>query len=133
MPPRRADAVNDILRGVQEPGGFGYDNGLALNQPSAGKTGTIQRQHGGVVHGLHPDPGDGRDDRRRQRRRHLGHPQRPDVGGHRHRRRFGSTVAGPMWGDAMHVIQQWLPTTTSPRPAARTSPACSPRSRTPAA
>ena len=22
---------------------------------------------------------------------------------------FGSTVAGPMWGDAMHVIQQWLP------------------------
>ena len=26
---------------MQEPGGFGYDNGLGLAQPSAGKTGTI--------------------------------------------------------------------------------------------
>ena len=35
-----ADAVNDVLRGVQEPGGFGYGAGIALNVPSAGKTGT---------------------------------------------------------------------------------------------
>ena len=40
MPPIDADAVNDILRGVQEPGGFGYDAGTRLDQPSAGKTGT---------------------------------------------------------------------------------------------
>ncbi len=52
-----ADAVNDILRGVQEPGGFGYDAGISLDQPSAGKTGTINEQHGGVVRRLHPDPG----------------------------------------------------------------------------
>src|ERR687894_400658 len=40
LPKDVADAVNDILRGVQEPGGFGYSAGLALTQPSAGKTGT---------------------------------------------------------------------------------------------
>ena len=40
MPGPTADAVNDILRGVQEPGGFGYSAGLNLAQPSAGKTGT---------------------------------------------------------------------------------------------
>ena len=36
-----ADAVNDILRGVQEPGGFGHGAGINLAQVSAGKTGTI--------------------------------------------------------------------------------------------
>src|SRR3954469_16036620 len=36
-----ADAVNDVLRGVLEPGGFGYDAGINLHQPAAGKTGTI--------------------------------------------------------------------------------------------
>src|SRR3954449_10898628 len=34
-------AVNDDLRGVLEPGGFGYDAGINLHQPAAGKTGTI--------------------------------------------------------------------------------------------
>ncbi len=39
----QADAVSDVLRGVQEPGGFGYGAGLALRQPSAAKTGTTER------------------------------------------------------------------------------------------
>ena len=34
-----ADTINDILRGVMQPGGFG--SALALDKPSAGKTGTI--------------------------------------------------------------------------------------------
>ncbi|WP_246360401.1 transglycosylase domain-containing protein, partial [Nocardioides massiliensis] len=38
MPRSTADAVNDILRGLLEPGGFAY--GSALGRPSAGKTGT---------------------------------------------------------------------------------------------
>ena len=43
LPESTADAINDVLRGVQEPGGFGYDNGgTGLNVPSAGKTGTTQ-------------------------------------------------------------------------------------------
>lgn len=38
-----ADSVNDVLRGVQEPGGFGYDNGnTGLAVDSAAKTGTTQ-------------------------------------------------------------------------------------------
>ena len=42
LPQPAADAVNDILRGVQEPGGFGYTAGINTAQPSAGKTGTIR-------------------------------------------------------------------------------------------
>src|SRR5690242_15857824 len=38
----QADAINDILKGVLDPGGFGYDAGISMNQPDAGKTGTIQ-------------------------------------------------------------------------------------------
>ena len=75
----------------------------ALDQPSAGKTGTTRRQHGGVVRRLHPEPRHRRDDRRRQRARPLDHAERPDRRRQLHRRSaFGSTFAGPMWGDAMH-------------------------------
>jgi membrane peptidoglycan carboxypeptidase len=42
LPETTADAVNDVLRGVQEPGGFGYQQGTGLNVPSAAKTGTTQ-------------------------------------------------------------------------------------------
>ena len=38
-----ADAVNDILKGVQTGNGFGATAGLALNQESAGKTGTTNQ------------------------------------------------------------------------------------------
>ncbi|MET1063286.1 MAG: transglycosylase domain-containing protein, partial [Aeromicrobium sp.] len=34
----QAAQINDILRGVQEPGGFGYSNGTGLKIPSAAKT-----------------------------------------------------------------------------------------------
>ena len=78
-----ADTVNDILRGVMAPGGFGQ--ALALNKPSAGKTGTIHEQHGRVVQRLHPDARDGGDDRRRQLQGPADHPERPSVGG-AHRR-----------------------------------------------
>lgn len=37
-----AAQINDILTGLQKPGGFGYSNGTALNIPSAAKTGTTQ-------------------------------------------------------------------------------------------
>lgn len=35
-----AAQINDILKGLQQPGGFGYNNGTGLNIPSAAKTGT---------------------------------------------------------------------------------------------
>ena len=31
------------------------------------------------------------------------------LGGERIEQAFGSTQAGPMWGDAMKVIKKWLP------------------------
>ncbi len=53
MPGATADAVNDILRGVMEPGGFGQN--IAIDKPSAGKTGTQPAEHVGVVRWLHPE------------------------------------------------------------------------------
>ena len=37
-----AAQINDILTGLQKPGGFGYANGTGLGIPSAAKTGTTQ-------------------------------------------------------------------------------------------
>ena len=37
-----AAQINDILVGLQRPGGFGFSNGTGLNIPSAAKTGTTQ-------------------------------------------------------------------------------------------
>ncbi len=100
-----ADAVNDVLRGVQEPGGFGYQNGIALNQPSAGKTGTSQSNKsvwfvgytpnlaaaamiGGANQAGTPIPLAGQ-----------------TIGGSYWNTASGSGRAGPIWGDAMKAIQ----------------------------
>ena len=104
-------------RGVQEPGGFGYNAGLGLDQPSAGKTGTIDGNRAVWFVGYTPNlataamlagansPGP------------LDHAQRPD----RRRAttstgRFGSTHAGPIWGDAMQAIEDFLPDVDFTRP-----------------
>ena len=44
LPSAVADAVNDVLRGVMEPGGFGNGAGINTAQVSAGKTGTTNSQ-----------------------------------------------------------------------------------------
>jgi membrane peptidoglycan carboxypeptidase len=105
------DAVNDILRGVQEdPSGFGYLNNLTLEVPSAAKTGTIQDNKSVWYMGYTEDlstaamiAGANRD----------GHPitlvgQTVGGSGVTEDIAFGSTLAGPMWYDAMSVIQKWL-------------------------
>ena len=103
-----ADAVNDVLRGVQEPGGFGYGAGLGLDQDSAAKTGTTDSNMSvwyvgytanlagaAMVAGANADGGwvtlNGQ-----------------VVGGSPIYSAFGSTVAGPIWGDAMQVIDDTL-------------------------
>ena len=103
------DAVNDILRGVQETG-FGAQNGLTLNVPSAAKTGTIQENKSVWYMGYTEDlataamiAGANRE----------GHPITlvgQTIGGQGVTSdiAFGSTLAGPMWYDAMSVIQSWL-------------------------
>ena len=103
-----ADAVNDVLRGVQEPGGFG-NAGLNLDQPSAGKTGTTDAQPGRLVHRLHPEPRDRLDDRRRQLQGRRVTLNGQTVGGSYISGAAGSTTAGPMWGDAMKAIERYIP------------------------
>jgi membrane peptidoglycan carboxypeptidase len=103
-----ADAVNDILRGVQEPGGFGYDNGLGLAQPSAGKTGTINDNKAVWFIGYTPNLATAA---MLAGANTLGQPITLNgqyVGGTYIDRAFGSTQAGPIWGDAMRVVQNYL-------------------------
>ena len=118
LPEAVADAVNDVLRGVQEPGGFGYDNGLGLSQPSAGKTGTIQDNKAVWFIGYTPNIATAA---MLAGANTLGQPITLNgqyVGGSYIDRAFGSTDAGPIWGEAMRVVQGYLPDVdfTSPDP-----------------
>ena len=112
-----ADTVNDILRGVLEPGGFG--SRLALNKPSAGKTGTIQNNKAVWFNGYTPAlataamvAGANQE----------GEPitlNGQTVGGQFVASAFGSTTAGPMWSQAMREIQDLLPDEDFVRPTGR--------------
>jgi membrane peptidoglycan carboxypeptidase len=106
-----ADAVNDVLRGVQEPGGFGYDAGLGLNVPSAGKTGTTDSNMSVWFMGYTPHLATASMIAGANRLGHWITLNNQTIGGQFVFAAHGSTTAGPMWGDAMHVIQRWLPPT----------------------
>jgi membrane peptidoglycan carboxypeptidase len=107
LPASTADAVNDVLRGVQEPGGFGYDLGhTGLSVPSAAKTGTTQDGKSVWFVGYTPQlataamiAGASKDG------------QRPieltgqTIGGNYIYEVSGSGFAGPMWAQAMQAIQ----------------------------
>ena len=107
MQPNTADTVNDILRGVMTGRGFGA--GLALDKPSAGKTGTTSFNKAVWFDGYTPAlatasmiAGANRE----------GKPiplNGQTVGGQYIVSAHGSTTAGPMWADAMRPIQDLLP------------------------
>jgi len=113
MPNWVADQVNDITRGVQEHG-FGAQNGLGLKNaagqviPSGGKTGTTQSDKSVWFDGYTPQISTvsmiaGANS--------FGTPISLDhvsVGGYVHSDVSGSGFAGPMWGDAMHPIENTL-------------------------
>ncbi|GAB3762153.1 membrane peptidoglycan carboxypeptidase [Nocardioides ginsengisegetis] len=110
MPQSTADAVSDVLRGVQEPGGFGYDVGHTnLTVPSAAKTGTSQDGKSVWFVGYTPHIATagmiaGADQ--------LGRPLKlagQYVGGNYVYTATGSGFAGPMWAEAMHVVDDTLP------------------------
>lgn len=105
-----AAQVNDILKGLQQPGGFGYDNGTGLNVPSAAKTGTTQNSKAVWYAGYTPELANASMIAGVNKR---GLPKsligvtingRPldfnSVG--------GSSLAGPMWKLAMGKIQDSL-------------------------
>lgn len=106
----QAAQINDILRGVQEPGGFGYNNGTGLSIPSAAKTGTAQDNKSVWYTGYTPElstasmiAGVKKNGRPRS------------LAGVKVKGAFlnfqavgGSSLAGPMWAKAMKKIQDSL-------------------------
>jgi membrane peptidoglycan carboxypeptidase len=114
MQENTADTVNDILRGVMQGGGFGA--GLALDKPSAGKTGTINSNMAVWFDGYTPAlatvsmiAGANQDG-------HWVTLNGQTVGGQYVGTAHGSTTAGPMWADAMRAIQDLLPNEDFVRP-----------------
>jgi membrane peptidoglycan carboxypeptidase len=119
MPAAVADAVNDILRGVQEPPeGFGYRAGLTLAQPSAGKTGTINDNMAVWFVGYTPNLATASMIAGANSLGHWTTLNGQVVGGTYIGTAHGGTHAGPMWGDAMKVVERFLPDTdfTPPDP-----------------
>jgi membrane peptidoglycan carboxypeptidase len=109
LPPDVADTVNDILRGVQEPGGFGHGAGIALDQPSAGKTGTIQSNRAVWFVGYTPTMATAAMLAGANRQGHWVTLNGQVVGGSLIDSASGSRHAGPIWGGAMQAAQRWLP------------------------
>ena len=102
-----ADAVNDILRGVIEPGGFGQ--ALALNKPAAGKTGTINSNMAVWFNGYTPALATASMIAGANQQGHWVTLNGQTVGGRYVSSAAGSTLAGPMWALAMRAIQDTLP------------------------
>ncbi len=115
-----ADAVNDILRGVQEGNGFGASAGLTLNQPSAGKTGTTNSNQAVWFIGYTPNLAAAAMIAGANSKGHWLTLNGQSVGGVYIEGAHGSTNAGPIWGDAMKVVQQYLPDTDFSSPNPRT-------------
>ncbi len=113
----QAAQINDILRGVQERGGFGFSNGTGLSIPSAAKTGTTQDNQAVWYSGYTPElatasmiagvvTNDENPDNNGRPKSLVGVTinGRPldfnSVG--------GSSLSGPMWAKAMQKIQSSL-------------------------
>jgi membrane peptidoglycan carboxypeptidase len=103
LPESTADAINDVLRGVQEPGGFG------LSVPSAGKTGTTQDGKAVWFVGYTPQLATAAMIAGATKK--GGKPMQlagQTIHGNYIYSVTGSGFAGPMWADAMHAIQKRL-------------------------
>ncbi len=103
-----ADTVNKILSGVQAPGGFGYSN-ASLDIDSAAKTGTVSKNKAVWYAGYTPDLAAAAvlagANRQGTQLTLVGQT----VAGESLASASGSALAAPIWGDAMRVIQRWLP------------------------
>jgi membrane peptidoglycan carboxypeptidase len=107
MQQNTADTINDILRGVMERGGFGA--GLALDKPSAGKTGTISENMAVWFDGYTPALATASMIAGANSEGHWVTLNGQSIGGQYVATAHGSTNAGPMWADAMRAIQDDLP------------------------
>ncbi len=107
MPQNTADNVNYVLRGVQEPGGFGYDLGnTGLPVPSAAKTGTTQDGKSVWYVGYTPQLATAAMIAGASK---VGNRPIPlagqTIGGNYISSVSGSGFAGPMWASAMQAIE----------------------------
>jgi membrane peptidoglycan carboxypeptidase len=107
MQQNTADTVNDILRGVLAPGGFGA--GLVLDKPAAGKTGTRSDNKAVWFDGYTPALATASMIAGANQDGHQITLNGQTVGGSYIATAHGSTTAGPMWADAMRAIQDLLP------------------------
>ena len=107
MQTNTADTINDILKGVMAPGGFGA--GLVLDKPSAGKTGTINSNMAVWFDGYTPALATASMIAGANSLGHWITLNGQTVGGSYIATAHGSTTAGPMWADAMRAIQDLLP------------------------
>jgi membrane peptidoglycan carboxypeptidase len=105
-----ADAVNDVLRGVQSPTGFGAN--LILNQESAAKTGTNDNNMSVWYMGYTPNLATASMIAGANKLGHWVSLNGQLLAGAYVPTAHGSTTAGPMWYDAMRVIQNYLPNAT---------------------
>ena len=109
-----ADTVNDILKGVLEPGGFGQN--ITIDQQDAGKTGTTQEGKAVWFVGYTPNLSTAA---MIAGANSEGQPiplGGLTVGGQTIFEASGSGIAGPMWGESMGVVQQWLDDASFTRP-----------------
>jgi membrane peptidoglycan carboxypeptidase len=107
MQENTADTINDILRGVMAPGGFG--SALVLDKPSAGKTGTINSNMAVWFDGYTPALATASMIAGANADGHWVTLNGQTIGGQYVASAHGSTNAGPMWADAMRAIQDLLP------------------------
>ncbi|RYB93838.1 PASTA domain-containing protein [Nocardioides oleivorans] len=105
MPGATADAVNDILRGVME-GGFGAP--LAIDKPSAGKTGTTNSNMAVWFVGYTPELATASMVAGANEFGEWVTLNGQTVGDSYISSAFGSTVAGPIWGQAMAAVSSKL-------------------------
>ncbi len=102
-----ADTINDILRGLMKPGGFGQN--LVLDKPSAGKTGTINSNMAVWFNGYTPTVSTASMVAGANSVGSQITLNNQIVGGAYVGTAHGSTTAGPMWAEAMRAIQDDIP------------------------
>ncbi|MDQ6933752.1 MAG: transglycosylase domain-containing protein [Actinomycetota bacterium] len=107
MQTNTADTVNDILKGVMAPGGFGAL--LTLDKPSAGKTGTTDNNVAVWFDGYTPNLATSSVIAGANQQGHPVSLNNQVVGGQFVATAHGSTTAGPMWADAMRAVQDLIP------------------------
>ncbi len=114
-----AAQINDILRGVQQPGGFGFAFGTALRIPSAAKTGTTQNSKAVWYSGYTPELSTAAMIAGVSNKGIPKSLEGVTINGRLLNFSIvgGSSLAGPMWKKAMGVVQDYLePSNFDPPP-----------------